>query len=534
MSRGRFFADLTGPLGHGRALHARRLVEEMAQPQTLLMSADTAVADAAATVLGRPREWRYDDLVVSFEDGSLATVCVADLFAELSHARAFDALHDGLTGLANRTRFLDRLSHAQACVSQWGGGFAVLFIDLDDFKTINDGLGHDIGDEVLIAVAARLREAVGAEDTVARLGGDEFVAIVGGVTTSTDAAAIAVRVVAAMAQPVRVGEETVSVSASVGAVLSTSGDCEELLRNADLAMYAAKRRQKGGYAFYESRMHRQALTRLELRSQLEGALDRDEFALVYQPIVELSGEEIVGVEALLRWCRPGREVVGPVDFIPLAEETGLIVPIGRWVLREACRQAERWARGRPGHKPLGVAVNISPRQLQDPAIVDDVSRALADSGLDPSGLTLEITEGVFVDDMDTALERLGELKRLGVSLALDDFGAGFSSLGYLSRMPIDILKLDKAFIAELGNEQERGLASGVVALARSLGIDTVAEGVEHADQVRELQAAGCKLAQGYFFARPLDAAAVTQFVLRRAPEQAKSAIGTIDGKSVIT
>lgn len=526
VSRGRFFADFTGQLGYGRALYSRCLVEEMQLPETLFLPAATSVADAAAAVLERPREFRYDDPVVGFGDGSLGTVCVADLFAELAHAHAFDGLHDGLTGLANRRLFLDCLGHARASVSRWGGGFAVLFIDIDDFKTINDGLGHDMGNEVLVAVAALLRDVVGAEDTVARLGGDEFAVLVEGVTTRADAVAIADAVVAALAQPVCVDQDRVPLSASVGAVLSTEGGVQELLRSADLAMYAAKRRGKGGYAFYEPAMSAAALTRLELRSELEDALGRDEFVLAYQPIVELSGEKVVAVEALLRWHRRGRGVVAPLDFIPLSEETGLILPIGRWVLSEACRQAERWARGRPGRTPLRVAVNISPRQLQEPSIVDDVARALADSGLDPSALTLEITEGVFVHDMDGTLERLAELKRLGICLALDDFGAGFSSLGYLSRMPIDLLKLDRAFIAELGKEKERGLASGIVQLARSLGIDTVAEGVERADQVRELQAAGCALAQGYFFARPLDADAVTQFALRHAPEQPLRAIGT--------
>jgi diguanylate cyclase (GGDEF)-like protein len=403
----------------------------------------------------------------------------------------------------------------------------VLFVDVDDFKTINDGLGHDIGNEALVAVTGRLRDAMGAGDTVARLGGDEFAALVADVETRADAVARAERVVATLAQPLRIGEDTVALSASVGVVLGSPDDSAELLlRNADLAMYAAKRRHRGGYAFYEPAMHTKALTRLELRSQLEGALERDEFVLVYQPIVELSEETIVGVEALLRWHRPGAAVVGPVEFIPYSEQTGLIVPIGRWVLHEACRQAERWARGRPGRAPLRVAVNISPRQLLDPGLLTDVSRALTDSGLDPSALTLETTEGVFIQDMDDALERLRALKRVGVLLALDDFGSGFSSLGHLSRMPIDLLKLDQAFIAELGTEHERGLVSGVIQLARSLGIDTVAEGVEKADQVSELKAAGCAYAQGYFFAKPLDARRVTPFALQRAPPRA--AIGRTD------
>jgi EAL domain-containing protein (putative c-di-GMP-specific phosphodiesterase class I) len=297
-----------------------------------------------------------------------------------------------------------------------------------------------------------------------------------------------------------------------------------LLRHADLAMYAAKRSAKGAFAFYEPALETQAITRLQLRSDLERALERDEFVLAYQPVVELAGEAIVAVEALLRWRHPSRGVIAPLDFIGLCEETGLIVPIGRWVLAEACGQAERWARARPAETPLRVSVNVSTVQLRDDAILRDVRDALDASGLAPSLLVLEITESVFAHDMESVLERLSALKRLGVLLALDDFGAGFSSLGYLSRMPIDHLKLDRAFMAELGHKKQRGLAAGVIQLARSLGIDTTAEGVERLDQVRVLQAAGCTFAQGYFFAEPLSSEAVSSLLLRGAPEQAQAAV----------
>lgn len=267
-----------------------------------------------------------------------------------------------------------------------------------------------------------------------------------------------------------------------------------------------------GLLLVGTRERRRRGTRLERRSELQAALEREELALVYQPIVRFPGQEVVAVEALLRWRRPGRGVVPPEEFIPISEETGLIVPIGRWVVQEACRQAQRWACRRPGEPPLRVTVNVSAVQLEHPAIIDHVAEALADSGLDPSALTLEITEGVFVGDTATILERLHGLKRLGVTLALDDFGTGFSSLGYLSRMPVDLLKLDRIFVARLDCEDERSLAAGIIELARSLGIETVAEGVEHADQVRELQAMGCPFAQGYFFARPLEADAIAQLV----------------------
>lgn len=519
VTRERFFAQLAGNLGFGRALYSRHSVEETRLPPTLVLPAVMSVAEATAAILRRPRRQRYDDLVVRFDNGSLATACAGDLFAALSDAHAYDALHDGLTGLPNRRLFLSRLDAAQADLSQGGDGAAVLFVDIDDFKTINDGFGHDTGNDVLCAVAGRLRGTIRFEDTVARLSGDEFAVLVRGVGWRADATALAERVVATLAErvvatlaaPVRVGDHAVSVS--VGAALEMPGGSGELLlRNADLAMYAVKRRGKGQHALYGPALHTQALTRLELRTSLERALDRDELALAYQPIVELRGAAIVGVEALLRWHPAGRHAVLPAEFIPLSEETGLIVPIGRWVLQEACRQAKDWVRARPDRAPLGLAVNISPRQIQDPAIVDYVSEALADSDLDPGALTLEITEGVFMHDMDTAIERLHTFKRLGIRLALDDFGVGYSSLGYLSRMPIDLLKLDKAFISSLSEEKERRLVAGIIQLARTLGIDTVAEGVEHADQVRDLQAMGCAFAQGYLFARPLDVDTVTLLV----------------------
>jgi len=519
LMRERFLAQVAGNLGFGRALYSRHSVEQMQLPPALVLPAAMGVAEATAAVRRRPRGQRHDDLVVRFDDGSLATLGTAELFAALSEAHAFDALHDGLTGLPNRTLFLRHLAAAQAEAS---GEVAVLFVDLDEFKTINDGLGHGAGNDVLCAVAARLRGAVRSENTVARLSGDEFAVLMRGVRSRTDAPALAERLVATLAEPVRLGDHTVSLRASVGVALGTRDEGEELLlRNADLAMYAAKRQGKGQYALYEPAMHAGTLKRLELRSELEAALQRKELALVYQPIVDLLEGEIVAVEALLRWRHPERGVVGPAEFIPLAEETGLIMSIGRWVLQEACRQAQCWARRIPGHAPLRMAVNVSPRQLQDPAVVDHVSEALARSGLDASALTLELTEGVFVGETNTISLRLHELKGLGASLALDDFGAGFSSLSYLSRMPLDVLKLDRSFISQLDRGEQRGLVAGIFALARSLGMGAVAEGVERADQVRDLLAMGCAYAQGYHLGRPEGADAVTRLLEDPVPLRAR-------------
>ncbi len=506
MTRGRFFAELTGPMGFGRSLYARQRLSAMPQPQTLMLAARTSVMDAAASVLARPDECRYEDFIVRFEDGSYGTLCVADLFAELAHTHAFHGLHDVLTGLANRRMFVDRLRDTRDPASAQASDVAVLFVDVDDFKTINDALGHDVGNEVLIAVASRLRATVAADDTVSRLGGDEFGVLISGVRCETEVLGTVEQIVSELGQPLWIGEKKVALSASVGVALSRDETSPEtLLRNADLAMYAAKRRHKGCHRFYEQGMHAEARARLDLRAQLDGALERGELFVLYQPIVDLRRKEIVGAEALLRWRRPGEDGIGPDRFIPLCEQTGLIVTIGRWVLQEACRQAMRWSASGQGHRPLKISVNVSPRQLRDPTFVGTVAQVLSDTCLDPGDLILEITEGVFIRDMEIVLERLAELKRIGVRLALDDFGAGFSSLGYLSRMPIDILKLDRTFVADLGSEDERGLLAGVVALARSLELVTIAEGVETASQALELEAAGCSHAQGFLFSRPMDA-----------------------------
>lgn len=500
VTRARFFATLSGRLGYGRSLHSRQAVWQLPPHSSLRLPSTAAVVDAANRVLQRPPEERYDDFVVDFGAGGFSTMCVADVFAELAHTQAFQALHDALTGLANRRLFLARLSEALAD----GDAFAVLFVDLDGFKSINDGLGHDVGDAALVAVAERLRALAGPAATVARLGGDEFGVLLAGVEGRADAEQIATLAVSGVAAPLRTGEARVSLGASVGVALSDDGATpEELLRAADIAMYAAKRDERVGRMFYEPRMREDARRRMELRSALEHAVVRDELFLVAQPIVSLQNLKVVGAEVLLRWRRDGG-VVSPADFVPIGEQTGMIVPIGRWVLGEACRHAMAWSHARGG-RPLPVSVNISPRQLAEPAIVDDVAAALAESALPSWALTLEVTEGVFISERDaaTVLERLGALKDLGVRIALDDFGAGFSSLDRLGQMPIDVLKLDRAFAAQLDTRTGRNLASGIVALAGSLELVTVGEGVETVAQADALGAMGCRLGQGFHFARPM-------------------------------
>jgi diguanylate cyclase (GGDEF)-like protein/PAS domain S-box-containing protein len=419
--------------------------------------------------------------------------------AELTH----QAFHDTLTGLANRPMFIEHTRQALARGRREGSTQAVLFLDLDDFKEINDSLGHAIGDEVLVAVAQRLDGAVRSVDTAARFGGDEFAILLEEID-GQGAADAAQRVLDLLAEPLSAGGRETTLHTSVGVAVAVAGDprtAEELIRDADAAMYTAKRAGKGGYRLFEPAMHADVLDRLELRSDLERALEADELELHYQPVVRLDDGSISGFEALLRWRHPERGLVSPVDFIPIAEETGLIVPIGRWVLHEATRHACLLG-------DLRINVNLSAKQLQFPGIVDDVRAALDAAGLAPERLVLELTESVLLEDGEVAVERLHALKALGVRLALDDFGTGFSSLSYLSRLPVDILKLDRFFL----RDGAPALTAGIVGLGAALQLAVVAEGIETEDQWYALQALGCDFGQGFFFSRPLDAAASLEYL----------------------
>jgi diguanylate cyclase (GGDEF)-like protein/PAS domain S-box-containing protein len=420
------------------------------------------------------------------------------------------ALHDPLTGLANRKLFRRRVAHALAREDHDAACVAVLFLDLDNFKTVNDSLGHAAGDRLLVAVAARLLNATRGCDTVARLGGDEFAILLENVRDEADAVRVAERVTASMRAPFDLEGKEVFAGTSIG--IARGGEvksAELLLRNADVAMYTAKTAGKGRHALFAPEMHTAVVERLELEADLRRGVERQEFALHYQPIVVLESGRIMGVEALVRWDHPERGLVAPADFIPLAEETGLIIPIGRWVLREACHQGQQWQLPLPGSDggvPLTITVNISGRQLQHPGLVEEVAAALADSGLDPRRLVLEITESVTIQYTAAMLHKLHALKALGVRLAIDDFGTGYSSLGYLQHFPVDILKIDKAFIDGVGGGVDgSALARAIIALGDSLRVRTVAEGIEQASQLAELQRLGCQLGQGYYFAKPVAA-----------------------------
>ncbi len=415
------------------------------------------------------------------------------------------AFHDPLTDLANRSLFLYQVGHALARASRMGQPVTVLFLDLDNFKTVNDSLGHAAGDRLLVDAARRLAQCVRDSDLIARLGGDEFAVLVEDADNVRDVLVIAERVAAALGKPFMLGGKEVFVSASVGIARTEPGEtADELVRNADVAMYVAKTRGKGQCVFFEPQMHTAALERLVVEADLRRAIEHEEFFLQYQPIVLLGTGEIIGAEALVRWCCRERGTVPPGVFIPIAEETGLISAIGRWVLRRACRTAKQWEKER-GH-PMRITVNLSGRQLQEPGIVEEVRQALADSGLDARHLVLEITESMLMHNTEMALARLTALKALGVSLAIDDFGTGYSSLSYLQRYPIDILKIDKSFVDVIDKGGEGPvLASAIVALGETLRMNTVAEGIETEAQRGHLIELGCELGQGYLFAPPLDA-----------------------------
>jgi diguanylate cyclase (GGDEF)-like protein/PAS domain S-box-containing protein len=456
---------------------------------------------------------------------------------DVSERKAFEeqlsrqAFHDSVTDLANRVLFRDRVEHALERQERDSRPIAVLFMDLDDFKTINDSLGHAAGDQVLREVGERLAGNLRAADTAARLGGDEFAVLLEDGGDGIQAADVAERVIASLEAPFQVEGKEVFVRGSIGiAVIDPAEhdeqpDVEAVLRNADVAMYMAKENGKNRYQMFEAEMHATALRRLELKADLQRALEHGEFVLHYQPVIELETGRVSGVEALLRWMHPERGIVPPLDFIPLAEETGLIVPIGEWVLREACRYASDLHTRFPGQPAYHMAVNLSAKQLARPEIVDDVRGILAETGLDPACLTLEITESVMMADMELSIERLTGLKSLGVQLAIDDFGTGYSSLNYVRRFPVDILKVDKSFIDGVSEEGESSaLTAAVIELAGILNLKPVAEGIERMDQLERLLELHCALGQGYYFAKPLEGNALESLLSERAAMEAEAGL----------
>ena len=454
--------------------------------------------------------WLPVETVATSAEGELGSGGVVLNTRDLKERKAleqkltFQAFHDPLTRLANRSLFRERVEHALD--RRHVGDLAVMFIDLDNFKTINDSLGHAAGDHVLVETAHRLRSTLRGEDTAARLGGDEFAVLLEDADV-TCAARVAERVRIALGTPFWVLGQEVFVSASIGiAMHEESNSAGDLLRNADVAMYTAKQKGKARFEIFEAAMHESVMARLAMEAELRRAIERREFVVYYQPIVRLETAEVVGAEALVRWQHPQRGLLLPVEFIPLAEETGLIVPLGGWILRQACMQLAEWQRMRAGEEPFVMNVNLSSRQLIRDIMADEVAAAIDESGIRPSWLVLEVTETVLMADPVAAAAALKQIRDLGVRVALDDFGSGYSSLSHLRRFPIDIVKIDKSFVDDVAKDNvESAIARSIIDLGKAMHIRTVAEGIELGEQAERLHDLGCEFGQGFFFARPQEA-----------------------------
>jgi diguanylate cyclase (GGDEF)-like protein/PAS domain S-box-containing protein len=477
-------------------LTTRRVETQLRHRSGELRTVDVTVTDMRG-------EAAVGGIVLNARDITVRKALEADL--------RFQALHDTLTGLANRTMFTQHTAAALRAEDSTES-VGALFIDLDDFKTVNDSLGHAVGDQLLQEVSARLITSLSSQDVAARLGGDEFAVLVVDAADQAGVVALAERVLGLVAQPYRIQGRDIRVTASIGIAFADEEgvDAEVLLRSADVAMYLAKDRGKNRYAVFEAHMHTSVFERLELKADLVRAIDDGQLRCHYQPIVSLQTGRISGVEALVRWEHPTRGFLAPDAFIPLAEDTGLIVPLGKWVMREACQQLRAWQLRLPARSTLTMSINLSVRQLMHEQIIDDVRDAIDDAGLDPSTVTLEITETTLMHDTEVTRERLGQLRTIGVSLAVDDFGTGYSSLQYVQRFPIDVIKIDRSFVTGLGtNPGDGAVVQSMIELSQRLGVHTVAEGIDRPEQVTLLQSLGADLGQGYLFSKPVPASQIS-------------------------
>jgi len=525
----------------GRAMRERQLAvsDAVTGPRASDLSADFGagnVATAMAVPIYEKGQVAGSLAVGSHEssrDFSARDQQVLSAFAEhaslaLDHARAVEeaiheAFHDSLTGMPNRALFRDRLEQALTRAEHTGGSVGVLVCDLDGFQTFNDSLGPETGDRLLQAVGERLGACLRPSDTVARLGGDEFAVLLESLREPEDAARAARRILDALEAPFELAGREVFVSVSIG-MTAGADTADTLLRDADLAMYRAKKQGRGRYTMYEPEMHTAIVERLELEVDLKRAIEREELLLAYQPIFNLRSQSVVGLEALVRWRHPTRGLVKPDRFVPLAEESGQIIALGRWVLRTAAHQAALWRARYPGFPSLQVAVNISGAQLAEDGLRAEVAEALELSQLDPGGLVLEITETILMDDIDAAVKRLGDLKDLGVDLAIDDFGSGYSSLTSLRRFPLNSLKIERHFVAGIGSDDEEpALLRAIVDLAEIFDLDPVAEGIERRDQGERLLELGCELGQGNLLSKPLSAGDADALLLKAGLMQGEDA-----------
>jgi diguanylate cyclase (GGDEF)-like protein/PAS domain S-box-containing protein len=444
-----------------------------------------------------------------------------------------DAFHDALTGLPNRMFFMDQLKQSVQRVKRTQQlPFAVLFLDFDKFKIINDSLGHMVGDQLLIAIVKRLRAGVRPGDTVARLGGDEFTILLDSLKSPDDAIDMARRLLSNLSEHFKVPGREVFITASIGVALSTCGyeHAEDVLRDADTAIYRAKRICRARYEIFDKGMHVKAADLMQIETDLWRALERDELTLDYQPIVSLQTGRIAGFEALLRWLHPSRGMVSPLEFISVAEETGLIIPMGQWVLNQACRQTREWQKRYPQKPPLQISVNLSPKQFMQRDLIDQISLALDGGGLSPASLKVEITEGMVMQNVESTMQMLGQLQALGVAISLDDFGTGYSSLSYLHRFPISTLKIDQSFVSSMSNNQESlEIVRTILGLARNLKMEVIAEGVETLEQAVELRAMNCEYGQGYYFSKALNANSAVSFLSSDSTNKIPPPITTSNG-----
>ena len=511
-SHGHPIAIILAVLGAAGLMPARRgigamygeIVEELGRIQT---AASDLMQGIFALQIGTSRIWELQPL-----SDTLSAVA-GHMEAQIAEL-AEEAFYDPLTKLPNRGLFLDRVERLLTRAKRRKGSVAVLFLDLDNFKLINDSLGHELGDQLLVAAARRLQGAARDEDTVARFGGDEFAIAAGDIAQPSDATKIAARVAEHLAAPFTFAEHEVFVNVSVGVALNGSEHDrpESLLRDADTAMYKAKINGKSRFELYNQDMQNQTTERLRLETDLRRAVERSELQVHYQPVVDLQSQKVVEVEALLRWEHPRRGSISPAEFIPVAEESGLVGPIGRWVLLQACRQERTWRDEFGPSAPAKVSVNLSARQFSL-ALVKEIQQVLLEADLGPDGLKLEITEGILMRSEASTFAILFELKELQIDLALDDFGVGYSSLAYLKRFPFSSLKIDRSFVQRVGSDPEdAAVVRAIVTIAKTLHMNVVAEGIETVDQFEQLRALGCDRGQGYYFARPMTAHAVDELL----------------------
>ena len=490
-----------------------RLASSSGEPLAMVLAFDAA-----------PREWSEDQVSHFAEVAETAvteiqlqrrTVEAERIERQLRH----DALHDRLTGLPNRVCFVERLRHAsERARRHQASAFAVLFLDLDHFKVVNDSFGHLAGDELLTEVARRLSRCLRSVDTLARLGGDEFALLLEEVTEPSDAARVAERLQHSLRDPMTIGTSEVFTSASIGIALSGRADdaSQNLLRSADLAMYRAKEHGRSRFEVFDPAMHIAAMERLHLEMDLRRALERDQLVLHYQPVVSLNTGNLVAVEALIRWEHPERGTIPPLDFIPIAERTGLIVEIGRWVLARACEQLKAWERTFGYEAPQSVWINVSPKQFAQRDLAAQVADVFSSLAFEPRRIKFEITESIMLENIEAATRTLSELRSLGVQVFMDDFGTGYSSLTYLGRLPLDGIKVDRSFVGQMGiDERQSQLVRTIVTLIRNLGLEPIAEGVETDHQAKLLREMGCAFAQGFVFCRPVPARKIDELIRDR-------------------